>query len=106
MANTHDVSQVLEKGYKPRSDKEKALFIEKQKFVFSVLREHLQTGKTRKIICTHKSTGNAQKAFQALVKLFESGTIQQLEQEWLEKMLGEWKLGPHWSNTIESFLTG
>ena len=65
---------------------------EKQKFVFSVFREHLQTGKTKKVVHEFKSTGNAQKAYAKLIELFEPGTTQQLEKEHLVKVLRYYKL--------------
>ena len=105
MTDTHDVSEVLDKDYTPITAPDKALFKEKQKFVFSVFREHLQTGKTKKIVHENKSDGDAQKTYQQLLELFESGTTKKLEEERLEKLLREFKLTTQWSDPIETFLT-
>ena len=74
--------------------------------MFSVFREHLKTGKTKKVVHEFKSTGNAQKAYAKLIELFESSATQHLEQEHLVKVLRDYKLTSQWNNFVESFLTG
>ena len=67
MTDTHDVTEVLDATYLPKTQEKRLLFEEKQKLVFSVLRKNLQTGKTKKIMCEQKGTGNAQAAYQQLL---------------------------------------
>ena len=92
MAATHDVGEVLDKNYKPKSFVEEKLFKKKQNFVFSVFRDHLQTSKTMKVVQEHAKTNDAQKIFQALVEMFEGGTAAQLEEERAEDQLKVFKL--------------
>ena len=75
MAATHDLSEVFDKNYKPKNAVEKALFDEKQKFVFSVFREHLLTAKTKKVVREHASKHDAQKIYQNLVEMCEGGVL-------------------------------
>ena len=60
IAATHDLSEVLSSTYVPTSDPEILLFAEKQKFMFSVFTEHLQTGKSKKVLHQFQKDSDAQ----------------------------------------------
>ena len=105
LAGVHDISDVLDEKYKPNSSTEKALFEEKQKFMFSVFREHLQTARSKRVLCQYAKTFDAQAIYQGLLEDYEGGTNQQIEEERLEEVARTYKLTEQWNKPLVAFLT-
>jgi hypothetical protein len=60
-ARAQDVSEVLDPSYVPTTKQAKELFIEKKKYVYSVLESKVITDKGRVIVQEYKDTFDAQK---------------------------------------------
>jgi hypothetical protein len=65
-AHSQDVSKVLDPSYVPTTKQAKELFIEKQKYVYSVLASKVITDKGRAIVQEYKDTFDARKVYQKL----------------------------------------
>jgi hypothetical protein len=65
-ASAQDVSEFLDPSYVPTIKQTKELFIEKQKYVYSVLVSKVITDKGRAIVQEYKDTFDAQKVYQKL----------------------------------------
>jgi hypothetical protein len=65
-AHSQDVSEVLDPSYVPTTNQAKELFLEKQKYVYSVLECKVITDKRRTIVQEYKDTFDAQKVYQKL----------------------------------------
>jgi hypothetical protein len=82
-ASSQDASEVLDTSYVPTTKQAKELFIEKQKYVYSIPESQVITDKGRAFVHEYKDTFDAQKVYQKLTDhhlgstkaMIESSTI-------------------------------
>ena len=73
-AGAQDVNDVLNPAYVPRTQEDKDLFAEKQKFMFAVLEAKVLTSKGKSIIRDHLSSNDAQTVYKLIKEHHEKST--------------------------------
>ena len=102
-AAIHDVSEVLNPEYIPPPELED-IFQAKNKFVYSVFVNSLQTSKSRRIVRKYSSTLDGQAVFSLLENEYSKGATAELAIERLQNDLLKLKLDDRWPKSLESFL--
>ena len=67
-ARSHGCEDVLDPNYKPKTEEEKDLFDEKQKFMYSVFDDYLLTDKGKHLVRHYNKTYDAQAVYRELEK--------------------------------------
>lgn len=103
-AKTHDLDDVLSPAFIPTTADEKALFQQKQNFMFAVLLQTVHTGAGRAIVKKHNATSDAQAAWKELVAHYTSSTTAKLRSDELMRFLTTAKLDETWKRSSTEFL--
>ena len=64
----HHTHLVLDEGYYPKTDNERAVFKEMQTFMYAVLEDHLKTDKGKSLVSHYENTRDAQSIYRELKK--------------------------------------
>jgi hypothetical protein len=105
-ARAQDVSEVLDPSYVPTTKQAKELFIEKQKYVYSVLESKVITDKGRAIVQEYKDTFDAQKVYQKLTDHHLGSTKAMVESSTIPSYITTVRLGSgEWNGSAEGFIT-
>jgi hypothetical protein len=98
-ARAQDVSEVLDPAY------EVALFQEKKKYLYAILESQVETAKGKAIIRNHKSTFDAQKAYEELQEYYLNSTKASLSSVKILGYITSAKIGDgSWHGTSENFI--
>ena len=104
-ARSHCCEEVFNSKYKPKTTEERDLFIEKQKFIYSVFDECLLTDMGKALVRSYESTFNAQKIYEELEKDATTSTQATIETSELLTYLTSTKLGKTpWRGTYHAFI--
>ena len=104
-ARTQGVEKVLDGSYKPRTQEEKELFEEQQKFMFAVFESTLQTDIGKKAVRDNFDKSDAQAIYQTIKKHAEQSTSAELNAFQLLSYLTTARLGDgHWKGGCQGFV--
>ena len=103
-ARSHGCEQVFQPKYRPSSKDDKALFDEKQKFVYSVFETTLKTDMGKYFVRQHEHDYDAQAVFAKLEKHAISSTQATLDSSGLLAYLTSAKFDSGWKGTATSFI--
>jgi hypothetical protein len=103
-ANSHGLSNILNPDFKPTTPDEIALFLVQQTFMYSVFEQCLHTNKSRHVVQTHQSTGNAQQVYSGLLHAYEENLSTSLTATDLRSELTLMRLDDKWKKGNEAFL--
>ena len=99
------VEEVLDPSYKPIGDDSKALFAEKQKYVFQILHNTVMTDKGKQILKAHLDTCDAQTAFQELCAYSLQSTAAKISSSTLLTYITSAKINDgQWRGTTTGFI--
>ena len=105
LARAQGVDQVLDHNFTPVNHDETALFIEKQKYMYSVFERCLQTDKGKSIVRVHETDYDAQKVYKAILDYSSSSTRALLESGDLLSYITQTRLGDgSWKNGTHKFI--
>jgi hypothetical protein len=104
-ARTHQMQDVLNVAYGPTTPDEKALFDEKQAFMYSVLEDVLQTDMGKTLVRKHEMMTDAQKIISGLVTHMSSSTMAAAKASTLLAAITSARLGTaRWNGTKRSYV--
>jgi hypothetical protein len=104
-ARAQDVSDVLDANYKPSTQNDKDLFVEKQKYVYAILETKVLTDKGKSIVRGYETTFDAQKAYKDLVDHHLKSTKAMIDSASILSYITSSKLGTgEWTGTTESYI--
>ena len=104
-ARSHSCEEVFNLKYKPKTTEERDLFIEKQKFIYSVFDECLLTDMGKALVRWYESTFDAQKIYEELEKDATTSTQATIDTTELLTYLTSTKLGKTpWNGTYHAFI--
>jgi len=104
-ARAHDIEDIFDPTYKPKTPDEQALFDEKQKFAFAVLMKCIQTDTGKTFVRLHQDTSeDAQLVWKKLVDHATSSTSAELAIVDLQHLLANSKIDSSWRGTAQGFL--
>jgi len=103
-ARAHDIEDIFDPTYKPKTPDEQALFDEKQKFAFAVLMKCIQTDTGKTFVRLHQDTSDAQLVWKKLVDHATSSTSAELAIVDLQHLLANSKIDSSWCGTAQGFL--
>jgi len=103
-ARAHDIEDIFDPTYKPKTPDEQALFDEKQKFAFAVLMKCIQTDTGKTFVRLHQDTSDAQLVWKKLVDHATSSTSAELAIVDLQHLLANSKIDSSWHGTAQGFL--
>lgn len=103
-ARAHGCEDVFNPNYKPRTSDDMALFVEKQKFVYSVFESVLKTDMGKYIVRQHEDDFNAQEVFRKLEIYALTSTQATLDASSLLTYLTSAKFDSKWNGTSTSFI--
>ena len=104
-ARSHSCEEVFDPSYVPTSLDDKELFIEKQKFVYSVFEDKLQTDVGKALVRDHEHDSDAQTIFAALIDHAKVSTQATIDTAQLLKYITTVQLHDSlWKGTTHSFI--
>ena len=99
------VEEKLDPKFNPIGDKAKALFAEKQKYMFQILHNNVQTDKGKQILKEHMDTYDAQKAFKELTEHALESTAAKISSSTLLTYITSAKINDgQWRGTTTAFI--
>ena len=105
IARAHDIDEVFDLKYKPGTPEAIALFAEKQKFVYSVLINTLQTDTGRTFVRQHGHDSDAQAVYSKLLKHHRDSPKAKLDISALQKSIVNLTLDEaSWKGTTVGFI--
>jgi len=104
-ARSHNCEQIFDKGYVPQSIEDKETFIEKQKFMYAVFEEKLQTDMGKYYVRLHEHDFNAQTVFHKLSEYARTSTQASIDTADLLSYITSVKLHKsNWRGTSHAFI--
>ena len=104
-ARSHACEEVFDQDYSPGTPEDSALFDEKQKFIYSVFNECLQTDMGKSLVRTYESTYNAQKIYKELMIHATASTQATIDTDELLSYVTSTKLNKsQWRGTHHAFI--
>ena len=104
-ARSHDCDDVFDPKYKPKTPEERELFNEKQKFIYSVFNDCLQTDTGKSLVRTYERTYDAQTIYKELKAHATASTQANIDTDELLSYLTSTKLNKsHWRGTHHAFI--
>jgi hypothetical protein len=104
-ARAQDVSAVLDPACLPTTPAEVALFQEKKKYLYAILKSKVETAKGKAIIRKNKSTFDAQKEYEKLQEYHLNSTKASLSSVKILGYITSAKIGNgSWHGTSENFI--
>ena len=91
-ACSHNCAEIFDPGYCPASTEEHAVFVEKQKFMYSVFEHVIETDMVKFLVCQYKDDFNTHTIFQALNEYATTSTQATIDSEALLSYLTSAKL--------------
>ena len=103
--NYQDVADVLDPNYLPKLTEDIALFDEKQKYMYSVLKKILQTDEGKVIVCSHDLDHDAQKIYAEYLDVMTLSTEAIMGSDELLSYLTTAKISDgSWRGTAKAFV--
>ena len=96
--------EVLKKDYKPSTPEQDDLFKEKNRFMYSVFQETLQTEMGRTIVHTHEDDQNAQAVWAELDAYMSESTYARQEASTLLSYITTVRMGESWKGSSTGFI--
>ena len=104
-ARSHGCEDIFDSTYRPKTTEERDLFIEKQKFIYSVFDEYLQTDTGKSLVRTYEVTYNAQQIYTELKAHATTSTQATIDTDELLSYLTSTKLDKNqWRGTHHAFI--
>ena len=104
-ARAQGVSDVIDPNYSPSGDDEKALFDEKQKFMYAVLDAKVMTDNGKAIVRDHENDFDAQQVYKKLSELHLKSTKARMDSSTILSYITSARLGSgEWRGTCEGFI--
>ena len=103
-AHMHHTHLVLDEGYFPKTDNERAVFKEMQTFMYAVLEDHLKTDKGKSLVSHYEGTRDAQSIYRELKKHALSSTAAQLSGDTLLQYITTARYPGNWRGTAYGFV--
>jgi hypothetical protein len=104
-ARTQDVADVLDPAYAPSQVEDKLLFEEKQKYLYAVFEQKLQTDKGKALVHEYEVTSGAQAVYAALLDHYTKSVKALLDQSQLMVYITTIKIGDgSWRGSAASFV--
>ena len=104
-ARSHTCEEVFDPKYTPTTTEDKDLFEEKQKFIYSVFNDCLQTDVGKSLVRTHEKTYDAQKIYKELKAHATASTQATLDTDELLTYVTSTKLSKgQWRGTHHAFI--
>ena len=104
-AIAQDVHDILNSSYVPSTHSEKALFDEKQKYMYAVFEKTLLTDQGKALVCTHQRKYDAQTIFKELSEYALKSTKASMDASSFLTYLTTTRLGDgSWKGTTHAFI--
>jgi Reverse transcriptase (RNA-dependent DNA polymerase) len=103
-AHMHHTHLILDEGYYPKTDNERAVFKEMQTFMYAVLEDHLKTDKGKSLVSHYESTRDAQSIYRELKKHALNSTAAQLSGDTLLQYITTARYPGNWRGTTYGFV--
>jgi len=105
-ARAQDVSEVLDPTYKPSTQEQRDLFLEKQKYVYAVLESKVLTDRGKAFVREHETDFDAQAVYHKLTEHHLRSTKAQIDSSAILSYITSVRLGSgEWKGSTESFIT-
>jgi hypothetical protein len=106
-ARTHKCAEIFDANYIPKGDEERALFQQKQLFMYSVFDKKLQTDMGKNLVRTHESLLDAQSIYTLLAAHATTSTRADIESQRILSYVTSTRFGTGdsgWRGTSHSFV--
>ena len=104
-AKTHGCEEIFDPDYSPKTKSEKDLFAEKQKFIYDVFQNKVQTDMGKHLVRKYEGTDDAQSVYRKLSEHANQSTHANLEASDLISYITSTKLHKiSWKGTYHSFI--
>ena len=104
-ARTHDLANILNSSFIPSNVEEQELFDKQQKFMYSILKEHLLTDMGKTLVSQYENTFDAQKIFADLEYHMKNCTLSTIAtSKLLSDITSLWMHTAKWNGTYQSFV--
>ena len=104
-ARAQDIDELLDHEYKPMTQEQLELFIEKQKYLYAILENKVMTDRGKAIVREHETDFDAQKAYQKLKEHHLRSTKAMIESSTILSYITSVRLGSgEWKGTTEAFI--
>ena len=103
-ARAHGCEEIFDPKYRPTSPDSKALFAEKQKFMYSVFETILKTDMGKYFVHQHEKTFDAQAVYKKLALHASTSTQAAIDSSAFLTYLTSAKFDSHWRGTAQSFV--
>ena len=103
-ARMHHTHNILDEGYVPKNDMDKAIFKEIQTFMYAVLEDHLKTDKGKSLVSQYEEHHDAQSIYRELKKHALCSTAAQLSGDTLLQYITTTRYPGTWRGTSYAFV--